>query len=209
MRRPAAILSGVLVLAALGAGALHAPKTDSRLKNAYRRPPQSGWTYVHLEGTPAEIGFQNGYLLAPEIEDLQKVFALELAHDTKKDWTFYRTAAKDLLWPHVEAEYREELQGIADGLRARGATLDLWDVVAMNADLEWPYYAAVYDKARKTTLSGVPKNTLARCFVITTSWGCGLNSARIAKSAGSSGGLLRFVAVTRLGLLSARTSAVE
>ena len=156
MRRPAAILSGVLVLAALGAGALHAPKTDSRLKNAYRRPPQSGWTYVHLEGTPAEIGFQNGYLLAPEIEDLQKVFALELAHDTKKDWTFYRTAAKDVLWPHVEAEYREELQGIADGLRARGATLDLWDVVAMNADLEWPYYAAVYDKARKTTTSAVP-----------------------------------------------------
>src|SRR6516225_4600375 len=52
--------------------------------------------------------------------------------------------------------------------------------------------------------SGVPKKALARCLVITTSWGCGLNSARMAKSAGSTGGLLRLVAVTSAGRLSAR-----
>ncbi len=34
--------------------------------------PLSTW-----KATPAEIGFQNGYLLAPEIEDLLKVVALE------------------------------------------------------------------------------------------------------------------------------------
>ena len=37
---------------------------DPRLKNSFRRPEKNGWTFVHLEGTPAEIGFQNGYLLA-------------------------------------------------------------------------------------------------------------------------------------------------
>ena len=42
--------------------------TDSRLKNAYRFQ-KGGWTYVHLEGSPSEIGFQHGYLLAPEIAD--------------------------------------------------------------------------------------------------------------------------------------------
>jgi len=32
--------------------------------------------------------YQHGYLLAPEIADLQKVFLLELTHDNGKDWIF-------------------------------------------------------------------------------------------------------------------------
>jgi hypothetical protein len=45
-----------------------------------------------------------------------------------------------MLWPHVEAEYRAELQGIADGAVAHGVKLDVWDVVALNAWLEMPYF---------------------------------------------------------------------
>ena len=30
---------------------------------------KGGWTYVHLEGTPAEIGFQHGQLLPAEIQE--------------------------------------------------------------------------------------------------------------------------------------------
>ena len=41
---------------------------DPRLGNAYRFE-RGGWSYVHLEGTPEQIGFQHGYLLAPEIKD--------------------------------------------------------------------------------------------------------------------------------------------
>jgi len=41
---------------------------DARLQKAYRFQ-QEGWTYVHLEGSPSDIGFQHGYLLAPEIDD--------------------------------------------------------------------------------------------------------------------------------------------
>jgi hypothetical protein len=126
-----------------------APKPDERLKSAVRRPAVNGWTYVHLEGTPAEIGFQHGYLLATEIQDMQKVFALELTHDDGKDWNFFRDAAKNVLWPHIEQEYREELQGIADGLNAQGVNLDVWDVATMNASQEWSYYVAEYDKAHK------------------------------------------------------------
>ena len=40
---------------------------DARLKPAYRFE-RGGWVYVHLEGSPADIGYQHGYLLAPEIE---------------------------------------------------------------------------------------------------------------------------------------------
>jgi hypothetical protein len=122
------------------------PRSDARLKGAFRLPPQNGWTYVHLEGSASEIGFQHGYLLAREIEDFHKVVALELGHDTKKDWNFFRGAAEQVLWPHVEQEYREELQGLARGLAAAGVKLDLWDVVAINAYPEWGYYARVYDK---------------------------------------------------------------
>ena len=120
--------------------------SDARLKNSFRLPEKNGWTFVHLEGTPAEIGYQNGYLLAPEIADLLKVTALEEAHEDKKDWQFFREAARSMMWPHIEQEYREELQGIADGANAKGVKLDLWDVVAMNASLEWEYYVKQYDK---------------------------------------------------------------
>lgn len=120
--------------------------SDSRLKNSFRLPEKNGWTFVHLEGTPSEIGYQNGYLLAPEIEDLLKVTALEESHDDQKDWQFFREAARTMMWPHIEREYREELQGIADGANAKGVKLDLWDVVALNAAEEWEYYVKQYDK---------------------------------------------------------------
>src|SRR5260370_21912739 len=68
-------------------------QTDSRLKKSFRRPDQNGWIYTHLEGTPSEIGFQHGYLLAPEIEDTQKGVALGMTHHSKKDYAFFPTAA--------------------------------------------------------------------------------------------------------------------
>lgn len=132
-------LTALLFLAATLPAAT-VPGTDPRLKGAYRKPEVNGWTLVHLEGSPAEIGFQNGYLLSAEIAELQKVEALELSHDNKKSWAFFRDAGKNVLWPHIEQEYREELQGIAAGLNAKGVKLDVWDVVALNASLEWSYF---------------------------------------------------------------------
>ncbi len=119
---------------------------DPRLKHGFRRPAQNGWTFVHLEGKPAEIGFQHGYLLAPEIGDMLKVVALEEMHGSKKDWQFFRGAARDMMWPHIEREYREEMQGIVEGASAKGVKLDIWDVVALNAAEEWDYYVKQYDK---------------------------------------------------------------
>ena len=113
---------------------------EPRLQAASRQPARNGWIFLHLEGDPATIGYQHGYLLAPEIIDTQRTIAAVLAQDTKKDWAFFRTAAEQVLWPRIEAEYREELQGIAEGLQARGAKLDLWDVVALNAWLELGAY---------------------------------------------------------------------
>jgi hypothetical protein len=95
------------------------------------------------------VGFQHGYLLAPEIQDAFRAVRLELTHESK-GWDFYREAAEKMLWPRIEREYREELQGMADGLRARGVKLDLWDIVAHNAWLELPYYVKWHDGRQKT-----------------------------------------------------------
>src|SRR5690348_11695402 len=111
------------------------PTRDPRLKGAFRLPQKNGWTFVHLEGTPAEVGYQHGYLLSREIEDGAKVKILEQTHGSRYDWQFFRDAAKNMMWPHVEQEYRDEMQGIADGLHARGSKLDLWDVVAINGSM--------------------------------------------------------------------------
>lgn len=121
--------------------------SDARLRLAFRKPAQNGWVFVHLEGEPGNVGFQHGYLLAPEIADTQRVIAASLEHDTKKPWSFFRKAAEEVLWPKIETEYREELQGLTEGVNARGLKLDLWDIVALNAWLELgPYYTPWLEK---------------------------------------------------------------
>ncbi len=146
-----------------------APVSDPRIAGAFRRPAENGWTFVHLEGDPNRIGFQNGYLLAPEIAEFQKVVALEMNHDTKKAWSFFRDVAEKELWPLIEQEYRDELQGITDGVQARGFRMDIWDTVAMNAFLELTYYNEWYGRQRgKTTELMVPERCSA--FVATGSY---------------------------------------
>ena len=43
-----------------------------------------------------------------------------MVHEEKKDWAFFRKAAEQVFWPHVEQEYRDELNGIVEGLKREG-----------------------------------------------------------------------------------------
>src|SRR5579871_4119972 len=144
---------------------------DARLHGAYRFE-RNGWVYIHLEGAPADIGYQHGYLLAPEIEDGFKVVQLKDVHLTGRDWAFYRATAQNILWPHIDEEYQQELQGIVDGLKARGSHLDLWDIVALNAMEEVAdYYVPTLNRQQKTANAPdlkAPGNCSA--FVATGSW---------------------------------------
>lgn len=108
---------------------------------------RNGWIFVSLRGTPSEIGFQHGSQLAAQIVEGQRAIDRIVSHDTGKDWAFYREAAKQVLWPRVEEEYRAELSGIVEGLRKQGVKWDIWDVTALNAwmELAW-YYADWYAK---------------------------------------------------------------
>lgn len=112
---------------------------DARLRGAYTFE-RDGWTYIHLEGSPARIGFQHGYLLAAKIEDALRVFRIEAEHNSDRPWSFFRNAGRTVLWPQIEPEYREELTGIVAGLHAQHSTLDLWDLVAFNGIIELNHY---------------------------------------------------------------------
>lgn len=144
---------------------------SARLAGAYRFQ-RGGWTYVHLQGTPDQIGYQHGYLLAPEIKDAFAAVKLEDVHKTKHNWNFFRDEAQNGLWPHIDAEYQAELKGIVAGLNARGVKMDLYDVVAMNAFEELPdYYAPWYDKQHKVA-NAPQRKVVGHCsaFVATGSW---------------------------------------
>jgi len=116
-----------------------AASSDPRLAKAYRFQ-QGGWTYVHLEGPPEQIGFQHGYLLASEIADAFAAVKLQDTHRTRRDWEFFRKVAREVLWPKIDAEYQKELSGIAAGLKAANVSMDVEDVVALNAFEEVPDY---------------------------------------------------------------------
>jgi hypothetical protein len=127
-----------------------ASPSDPRLEKSYRFQ-QGGWTYVHLEGSPSEIGYQHGYLLAPEIADALDAIRLFDTRETQRDWEFFRKTAREMLWPHIDAEYQQELQGIADGVKAHGGDLDVYDIVALNAFEEVPdYYVPWLNKREKS-----------------------------------------------------------
>ncbi|MFT4111406.1 C45 family autoproteolytic acyltransferase/hydolase [Silvibacterium sp.] len=140
-------------LTGLAAGQNH---SDPRLEHAYRFE-RGGWTYIHLQGSPDAIGFQHGYLLADAIEDNYKTLKLEAEHSTHRDWAFFRDAGRTVLWPNIDPEYQAELKGIAAGVKAHGGNLDLWDIVAMNGDIELTeYYVPWLDKGKNVAAGARP-----------------------------------------------------
>jgi hypothetical protein len=110
--------------------------------NGYRYNIQ-GWIYLYIEGEPYERGFQHGYLLSEEIVDMiyrwsnmihnhpkiKKLnnFISEDKYDkitetwwnfcTKYSIKFYKDKYEDY------KEYKDEIQGIADGVNSRGSKI--------------------------------------------------------------------------------------
>ena len=85
---------------------------------------QDGWLFVHLEGSPYQIGYQNGYLTA-ENANYWLINYVVGGNPARK-------SAQDI-WPMVPEEYQDEIDGVVDGLHAAGYTnWDRWDVAVAN-----------------------------------------------------------------------------
>jgi hypothetical protein len=142
---------------------------DGRLRGSYRTE-KDGWIFVHLEGTPEQIGFQHGHLLAAEIGDFLRAVKPYFKRSTGRDWEFYRQASERMLWPGIDDEYRREIDGIVEGLASKGIAADRWDVVALNANQELPYYYVPWldRQAGKSPTTHAPGNCSA--FIATGSY---------------------------------------
>ncbi|HPW18398.1 MAG TPA: C45 family autoproteolytic acyltransferase/hydrolase [Candidatus Aminicenantes bacterium] len=137
------------------------------------RADTNGWINIHLEGTPRQIGFQHGWLLAAEIDDLMKSLAHFLQGSSKRDWAFYRSAAERMFWPKLEAEYREEIEGIAAGLGARipKTNYDAIDITALNGWIELSRrYVPYLEEQVKTGAGGDKGAGHCGAFISTGNW---------------------------------------
>jgi len=143
----------VSLLAIASVAVYPAAASEDQLQGSARFE-RNGWIYVRVAGPPARLGYQHGYLLAPEIKALLGVLDPFLAHTTKHNWQFYRDASQRILWPKIDAEFQSEIDGIVAGLAARGVKADRWDIVALNALEELPYYYVPWlDKQQGTKAS--------------------------------------------------------
>ena len=135
------------------------PFIMEKYKNGYRYNAR-GWIYLHIEGDPYERGFQHGYLLAPEVTDLITRWSnvihnspvlknIKIDHNSSRYekisnawWNFIRNQCKRIFWNRIPDEYKEEIKGIADGVKARGykvhgRDVDYIDVLASNEMYEF------------------------------------------------------------------------
>ena len=134
--KTAAPIFALLLLGSL----LFSCKTKHDPLKGASREDKNGWIYVHLEGSPHDVGYQHGYLVSKEIDTLIKVFQFYLPHTSKKDWAWYREAAGRFMWNKIDTEYQQELIGMAEGLRAKGMKYDSLDLVVLNANIDLSSY---------------------------------------------------------------------
>jgi Phospholipase B len=162
------LLISCLLISCISHSPQKAPLSQEQILAKASRAEKNGWIQIHLEGTPAIIGFQHGYLLANEIIDLRGTMDVRNRQMTNRDWDFYRNESYRILWHNIPAEYQEELAGIAAGVNAKlgSGKIDIKDMVAMNSFLEIPdYYVPWLEKQEKPS---PPERCSA--FAATGSW---------------------------------------
>ena len=77
-----------------------------------------------------------------------------------------------MLWPHIDAEYQQELNGIVAGAQAHGVKIDIDDLVAINAFMELPGYYTPWFNEKEKVADAPHLQSPGNCsaFVATGSW---------------------------------------
>lgn len=135
------------------------------------RHEKAGWIYLHIEGGPRERGFQHGYLLAKEIAECLRVRRAIWQHNTSMEWADLLRETARFMTPFIDAENREELLGIVDGLGGAGVAATLDDLVAYNAfmELEWYWWPEVNKKINGGGIQVNPPRQSCSSFIATGS----------------------------------------
>ncbi|MGH2642777.1 MAG: C45 family autoproteolytic acyltransferase/hydrolase, partial [Chitinophagaceae bacterium] len=159
-----------LLLLLMFAGFSSWSATNPKLQGSYREN-KAGWVFVHLQGSPADIGYQEGYLLSNEIDDGIRAEEYMLLHTTGKDWNWYRNVSKRMMWDKVPKEYQVEMSAMAAGMRAKGKKEDVWDVLALNASTEISgYYLPMLENEEHPGLGDNKAPANCSAFIATGSY---------------------------------------
>jgi len=111
--------------------------SSGQYEGGYRYNIQ-GWVYIHIEGEPYERGYQYGYLASAEIIEMIQRWS-QLGHNVKlmklfiiknlpknydklseQWWNICRSKAMKTFLNQVPEEYKQEMEGMTDGIKARG-----------------------------------------------------------------------------------------
>ena len=163
------ILFAVCIPALLVAAAL-TPGQKALLAGGGRHG-KAGWIYLHVEGAARARGFQQGYLLAPEIERGLKACRLNWTYDTGMSWGWLVARAGAAFAPRLDPENRAELEGIAEGLAAAGIATSLPELTAYNGWSEFTQYWWPLELGRiKGYPVRIPPRESCSAFIATGSW---------------------------------------
>lgn len=75
---------------------------------------RGGWRFLHLEGTPREMGLQHGRLIGPLIRDLYEAFTESIRFWRRLNRRQLLARGRGLE-PHIPDAFKEEMAGIAEG----------------------------------------------------------------------------------------------
>ena len=139
-KKTSAILTGLLLLAVLVSPVLAAPKSSAPLLSKGYRVDRDGWVYVHIEGKPFERGYQYGYYCADRIGESIEVLSYYV-ECLGLPWDYLRDCSRMLYWRNIPPEYKQEIMGIAAGVRAGGyKNVDWVDILTSNVFFEVFWY---------------------------------------------------------------------
>ena len=130
---------------------------------------KNGWIYVHIEGEPYERGFQHGYLVASELDEILESLKYLTYWNTGKRWDFFVDAGEKLFVPKIDEEFLEEMKGIAEGAQSAGVDITWQEVLTWNGYFELTGYWWPNEKAGKFAKGDQTDKDRCSAFIATGS----------------------------------------
>lgn len=110
---------------------------------------QKGIKILHIKGSPYEMGYQHGYLLADKIRlMITRTLPATIAYISQQTGSCIEKA-EEMMWtgkkkakPFIPIEFEEEMRGIADGAKDAGTDMTLEQILLWNTNYDqWCIYA--------------------------------------------------------------------
>ncbi len=121
------------------------PDQEEETDENYFLTMKDGFKYIHLEGTPSEIGYLHGSLLSDYVQRSLEGYAHATESWHGLSWDQCRRQASPY-WIHVPDYLKAEIEAIAEGAAENGVTrpqsseaVDWLDILTLNAmwDIWW------------------------------------------------------------------------